>query len=65
VPEPPLTDRELRIVRGMLDEHEYEMRRGAARRHFWTAGRVWFAFLLGIVLVVLQIAVAALTLSAH
>lgn len=65
MPEPPLTDRELRIVRGMLDEHEYEMRRGAARRHFWTAGRVWFAFLLGIVLVVLQIAVAALTLSAH
>ena len=52
-------------MRGMLDEHEYEMRRGAARRHFWTAGRVWFAFLLGLVLVVLQIAVAALTLSAH
>ena len=63
MPEPPLTDRELRIVRGMLDEHEYDMRRGAARRHFWTAGRVWFAFVLGLVLVVLQIVVAALALT--
>ena len=50
-------------MRGMLDEHEYDMRRGAARRHFWTAGRVWFAFVLGLVLVVLQIVVAALSLT--
>lgn len=26
-PQPPLSDRELRILRGMLDEYEYERRR--------------------------------------
>ena len=40
MPEPPLTDRELRIVRGMLDEYHYSMQRGQRRHREWSAARV-------------------------
>lgn len=37
-PEPPLSDRELRIIRGMLDEYEYARRR---RQHTWQHLHAW------------------------
>lgn len=35
--EPPLNDKELRIVRGMIDDHEYLHR----RRQFWSGTIGW------------------------
>jgi hypothetical protein len=65
MPERQLTDHELRIVRGMIDEHEDTLRRGRRRSAFWTRTRVNLAFALGLVLVLLQIVVAVITLRGH
>lgn len=57
-PEPPLSDREIRILRGMMDEYEYgRMRRVAYSRSFAVLGRVVAALAAGAVLVsgILQI----------
>ena len=40
--EPPLTDREIRILRGMLDEYDYAMRHKQRRwQHLRTGERMY------------------------
>jgi hypothetical protein len=55
MPEPPLTQRELMILRGMIDEHEFAQMRGRYFRGLWRDSRVVVAALVGGVLIVLQL----------
>lgn len=43
--EPPLTDRELRIVRGMIDEHLYRQARSKFLGESWRDSRAVLAVL--------------------
>lgn len=54
-PEPPLTARELRIVRGMIDEFEYRLQRRRFGRTVLGDFRVMLALLGGTMLITLQI----------
>jgi hypothetical protein len=59
--ESPLTDRELVILRGMIDDHEYRLVRRRMFGRWWRDGRVVTAVVAGGVLIALeliQIAVA-------
>ena len=53
--EPPLTDRELRILRGMLDEHEMRRIRRTILGEWWRDGKVVAAVLGAAVLVTLEV----------
>jgi hypothetical protein len=55
MPERPLDERELRIVRGMIDDHEMRRIRRGIFGEWWRDGRVLFALLGGILLVTLQV----------
>lgn len=53
--EPQLTDLELRVVRGMIDEYRYHQQRGKVWRSWWTTGKIVVAVVSGVVVVVVQI----------
>jgi len=55
MPEPPLTERELRIVRGMIDDHEVRRIRRGIFGEWWRDGRVIAAVLAGAVLIALEV----------
>ena len=63
--EPPLNDRELRIVRGMIDEHEYNRVRNRFLSDAWRDSRAVFAVFAGVVLALLQIATLLVALGIH
>ena len=65
MPESPLTDTELRIVRGMIDEYRYDLERGRERRRALSTGEAVLAALVGVALVVLQILAVVLTIMYH
>ena len=50
MPEPPLTDRELRILRGVIDEHLYREARGRFLGESWREGRAILVVVAGVVL---------------
>ncbi len=54
--EPPLTDRELVIVRGLIDDHEYERARNRFLGESWRGSRAFFLVVAGILLFGLQVA---------
>lgn len=58
MPEEPLTDAELRIVRGMIEEYDFAHKRNLLWSQRWKAGRVIALTILGIMLYMLQIVVA-------
>lgn len=53
--QPPLTDRELRILRGMLDDHEFRRR----QREFWGTAFGDFRVIVGFVGALILIGVQA------
>lgn len=53
--EPPLTDRELRIVRGMIDEYEVRRIRRGMFGEWWRDGKVVAAVLGGGILITLEV----------
>ena len=61
----PLTDTELRIVRGMIDEYRYDIERGRERRRALSAGEAVLAALVGVALVTLQLVAVVLTIMYH
>lgn len=62
MPEPPLTDRELRILRGVIDEHLYRESRARFLGESWREGRAILVVVAGVVLFGLQIAVLVVAL---
>jgi hypothetical protein len=55
VPELPLTDREIRILRGMIDDHEFRRVRRRVFGEWWRDGRIVAAALAGGVLLTLEV----------
>ncbi len=53
--EPPLTDRELVIVRGLIDDHEYERARNRFLGESWRGSRAVFLVIAGVLLFGLQV----------
>lgn len=62
-PQPPLTDRELRIIRGMIDEFEFRSARRRVLGGFVTDLRVVTVVLGGVILVALNAVTLILTLT--
>ncbi len=62
-PQPPLTDRELRIIRGMIDEYDYRLTRRHQLGVVVGDVRVLIAIVAGILLIVLQAVSLALMLA--
>lgn len=58
----PLTDTELRIVRGMIDEHRVAIDRGRRRDRTLSRGEKLLGALVGLALVALQFATFLVTL---
>jgi hypothetical protein len=65
VPEPALTDTELRIVRGMIDEYRYDIERGRERRRALSTGEAILAAIVGVALVSLQLASLLIAIMHH
>ena len=55
MPEPPLTQTELRIVRGMIDEYRFDQERGRERRAMLKHWQIVGGITTGLLLVVLQL----------
>jgi hypothetical protein len=55
VPEPPLSDRELRILRGVIDEHEYRAARDRFLGESWRGSRAIVIAIAGAMLFGLQV----------
>lgn len=53
--EQPLTDRELRIVRGMMDEYEYRRARGRVLGEWYKDARLLIASVTAAVILGLQV----------
>ena len=53
--EPPLTQNELRIVRGMIDEYRFDQERGRERRAMLKHWQIVGGIATGLLLVVLQL----------
>jgi len=51
----PLSDTELRVLRGMIDEYRYHEQRGRMWRSRWTFGKVLVAVLSGLAVFVVQL----------
>jgi hypothetical protein len=63
--EPPLTERELRIVRGMIDEHEVRRIRRTVFGEWWRDGKVLAAVVGGCLLATLEVVQIVVALRGH
>lgn len=61
--EPPLTDRELKVLRGMLDEYQYSRSRRHVFAELWDDARGFAKFIAATSIVVLNIVTVVLLLS--
>lgn len=53
--EPPLTDRERRIIRGLIDDHEYRRVKRQVLGEWWKDSRLVVAVLGGAILLILEV----------
>ena len=63
--EPPLTERELKILRGMIDDHETRRIRRSLLGEWWRDGKVIAAVFGGLILVTLEVLQIYVTLRGH
>lgn len=63
VPEPRLTEHELRMLRGMMDEYEFARQRKLLATQRWRSNRVWGLYLLAFTLYSVQLAIALYAVS--
>lgn len=63
--EPPLTERELTILRGMIDDHETRRIRRGMFGEWWRDGKVIAAICGGAILVTLEVLQILVTLRGH
>jgi len=61
----PLDDRELEIVRGMIDEYREHLERARIVREFWTKGRIIVVSTAAFLMWVVTIAAAIVQLRGH
>lgn len=52
----PLTEREIRVLRGMIDQYEYDENRQRFFHGVWTSGKAFLLVLAAVVTMVAQIA---------